>query len=143
MAPPPTATTPKTQATDQLKPPPINPSTTTATAPKTHQQPLPCNPSTTTATTPQPINNHNHSHDTTNPSHRSTQATDQPINNHSHDTKNPSAHAADSKPTGANPLKKIITDHSKKKEKTTTTAPQPINSHRTAGLQPTGKTEPL
>ena len=42
------ATTPKTQATKQLKPP-INPSTTTATAPKTHQY---LNPSTTTATTP-------------------------------------------------------------------------------------------
>ena len=37
---------PKTQATDQLKPP-INPSTTTATAPKTHQH---LNPSTTTIT---------------------------------------------------------------------------------------------
>ena len=48
-----TATAPKTQATDQLKPL-INPSTTTATTPKTQA-------------TDQPINNH--SHDTKNPSH--------------------------------------------------------------------------
>ena len=47
---------PKTQATDQLKPP-INPSTTTATAPKTHQH---LNPSTTTATAPQPISTSTH-----------------------------------------------------------------------------------
>ena len=73
----------------------------------------PASPSTFSNT--QPINNH--SHGTKNPSHQTTQATDQPINNHSHSTKNPSAHAVDSKPTGANPLKKIIIGHSQKKKK--------------------------
>ena len=58
---------------------------------------------------PQPLATHNPS--TTIATAPKTQATDQPINNHnhSHGTKNLSAHAADLKPTGANPLKKIIT----------------------------------